>query len=181
MPQKPRISLIVTKKTVFRRFDTRLFQWKWYKCCFRDIWSSLGLEYRIRSNPSNLSLIGCKLTKKCAKSIILNIKVIVIKFKCHGMPPKDFLSMIGCERYWQLWSDFEHKRCTVAVLEIKTSLMFMKKFKFFLPSTVQSSKTVQILWIKLVAAKPKKLNLYKYAGLYKINYHFLSNWFQGKS
>ena len=44
-------------------------------------------EYGMGSTILNFGLLSCKLTKKCAKSTILSIKVITSKYKCHQKIP----------------------------------------------------------------------------------------------
>jgi hypothetical protein len=52
------------KNGVFRRFDKRLFLWKCQKRHFWNITSPSLDEHRMGSTFLNLSLIGCKSTKK---------------------------------------------------------------------------------------------------------------------
>jgi hypothetical protein len=77
------IWLNMPKNGVFRCFDKRLFLWKCQKCHFRNITSSRVGEHRTGSTFLNFGLIGCKSTKKCAKSNILNIKVRIRNSNCH--------------------------------------------------------------------------------------------------
>jgi hypothetical protein len=72
---------------VFRRFDTRLFLWKCQKRHFWNITSPRVDDHRMESTFLNFGLIGCKSTKKCAKSTIFNIKVKIRKSKCHQKIP----------------------------------------------------------------------------------------------
>jgi hypothetical protein len=85
--QSATIGSNVSKKGVFRRFDTRIFLWKCPKRHFWNIGSSRCLTYHLGCSFANFGLIGCKSTKKCAKSTILNIKVKVKKSKCHQKIP----------------------------------------------------------------------------------------------
>jgi hypothetical protein len=71
----------------FRRFDTRLFLWKCQKRHFRNITIPRVGEHLMGSTFLNFGLIGCKSTKKCAKSKILNIKVRIRKSKYHQKIP----------------------------------------------------------------------------------------------
>jgi hypothetical protein len=80
LPKRSAIWLNVPKKSVFRRFDKRLFLWKCKKRHFRNVTSPMGGEHRICSTFSNFDLIGCK-------STILNMKVRIRKFKCHQNIP----------------------------------------------------------------------------------------------
>ncbi len=87
LPQGSAIWLNMPKNGVFRPFDTRLFLWKCQKRHFRNLTSPRVDQYRIGSTFFNFGLIGCKSTKKYAKSTILNIKVKIRKFKCHQKIP----------------------------------------------------------------------------------------------
>jgi hypothetical protein len=80
-------NLALPRKGVFRRFDKRLFLWKWKKRHFRNVTSPRSDEHRIGRTFLNFALIGCKSIKKCAKMTILKIKVIIRKFKCHQNIP----------------------------------------------------------------------------------------------
>jgi hypothetical protein len=54
---------------------------------FSYVTSPRSGEHRIGRTFLTLRLIGCKSTKKCAKSTILNMKVRIRKFKCHKKIP----------------------------------------------------------------------------------------------
>jgi hypothetical protein len=127
LPQGSAIQLNVPKKGVFRRFHKRLFLWKCKKRHFRNVTSPKGDEHRIESTFSNFDLISCKSTKKCAKSTILNIKVIIRKFKCHQTIP---------------WVQFAETDISNYGLILNRNgardekIILMKKFNFFLESAV---------------------------------------------
>jgi hypothetical protein len=87
LPQGSAIWLNVPKRVFFRRFDKRFFLWKCKKRHFRNVTSPKSGEHRIGRTFLNFRLIGCKSSKKCAKSTIVNTKVRIRNFKCHQKIP----------------------------------------------------------------------------------------------
>jgi hypothetical protein len=87
LPRESAIWLNVPQRVGFRRFDKWIFIWKCKKRHFRNVTSPRVGERRIGSTFSNFDLIGCKSTKKSAKSTILNMKVRIRKFKCQQTIP----------------------------------------------------------------------------------------------
>jgi hypothetical protein len=113
----------------FRRFDKRIFLWKCKKRHFQNVTSPRGSEHRIGCTFFNFRLIGCKSTKKCAKSTILNMKLIIRKFECHQKIPWVRFAGNNISNYG-LISNRNGAR--------HQKIILMKNFNFFLESAKSS-------------------------------------------
>jgi hypothetical protein len=121
----------------FRRFDTRLILWKCQKRHFRNITSPKVNEHRIGSTFLKVGLIGCKSTKKCAKSTILNIKVEIRKFKCPQKFPCIRFSGNDTSNYGVIFNTNDAR---------EQNEIFIENFIFVLESAVLKMRPKLLIW-----------------------------------